>query len=53
MIEAAEIGLPDAEDAKDTQRTQRNFLEGNVFFASSAYPLRPLRPVVGFSRVYP
>jgi hypothetical protein len=40
--------LPDAEDAKDTQRTQKDIHLENVFFASSAHPLRPLRPAVGF-----
>jgi len=39
--------LPDAEDAKVPQRTQKETIE--VFFvslASSAYLLRPLRPAV-------
>jgi len=44
--DGAEDGQPDAENAEVPQKSQKDFQRSIFFFASSANPLRLLRPVV-------
>jgi len=47
-----EIGLPDAEDAKVSQRSQKNIHRmKNGFFCELCAHLRPLRPEVRIQRL--